>query len=221
MVKSVSLIQCRNRALTPNISHSLLRSAGLQRGLLVMLSDPVRTPDPVEASRHLPAGSIIILRHYDAVNRVKLATSLRKSTRQCRQFLLVGDDFKLAALIGADGMHLSGRGLTAPKHYGALAENRRWIISAACHDAQQLARAAHMGVDLLLVSPIFSTSSHEGAPNLGIHRFSRLTNIARADISLVALGGLNADTAKALKGLNHTGLAAIDGLMMQGKVISK
>ena len=54
----------------------------------------------------LPAGSIIICRDYDHADRVGLAHSLRRITREQKQFLLVAGDPVLARAVDADGIHL-------------------------------------------------------------------------------------------------------------------
>jgi thiamine-phosphate pyrophosphorylase len=67
-----------------------------------------------------------------------------------------------------------------------------------------------MGVDAVLVSPIFPTASHPGAPALGQRRLAGWTRIA--GISIYALGGVNAETLRRLKGIDLAGVAAIGGL---------
>ncbi|MEE8247847.1 MAG: thiamine phosphate synthase, partial [Alphaproteobacteria bacterium] len=88
-------------ALELNLSHP----AG--RGLppLVLLSDSLRLPDPIAAAALLPSGSAVILRNYDDPGRAQLAARLAPLCRQRRLILLVAGDGRLAARVGAQGVH--------------------------------------------------------------------------------------------------------------------
>jgi len=59
----------------------------------------------------------------------------------------------------------------------------------------------------VLLSPVFPTRSHPGGKVLGALRFRLLA--ARSRLPVLALGGMNARRARALRGF---GWAAIDGL---------
>jgi thiamine monophosphate synthase len=83
----------------------------------------------------------------------------------------------------------------------------RFLLTAACHDASELARAAAIGADLALLSPAFATASHPGAEDLGPARFRALA--AGSPLPLLALGGVDGDNARLLAGRNVAGIAAI------------
>lgn len=70
----------------------------------------------------------------------------------------------------------------------------------------ELIAAERAGADLILLSPVFATRSHPGAPVLGPVRFGLLARQARTPI--VALGGMTAKRARALP--DAYGWAAID-----------
>jgi thiamine monophosphate synthase len=132
------------------------------------------------------------------------AAALRALTWRRRQIFLVAGDAALARRVKADGVHLPQYQLRGGRPAGLK------IVTAACHTRAALARAAAVGVDLALVSPVFATRSHAGAPALGPHRFARL--IRGAAVPVAALGGITPQTAKRLRPLNVAGVAAIDGL---------
>jgi len=54
-----------------------------------------------------------------------------------------------------------------------------------------LQRAAELGCDFALVSPVLPTQSHPGAPHLGWESFAAMT--AGSSIPVYALGGLTED----------------------------
>jgi thiamine-phosphate pyrophosphorylase len=132
-----------------------------------LLTDTQRLPDPLPAAAALPRGSGVILRHYDwpRPQRLVLARALARLCRRHGLVLLVAGDAALALAAGADGLHL-------PEGLGHLARGLRrwrrdWIVTQAAHGAGAVARAAHGGCDAVLVSPVFPTASHPGAPGPG------------------------------------------------------
>ena len=76
----------------------------------------------------------------------------------------------------------------------------------AARDAE-IAAANRAGVDAILLSPVFATRSHPGSAGLGPLRWRLMA--ARAQVPVIALGGMNKRTARRL---THTRWAAIDGL---------
>jgi thiamine-phosphate pyrophosphorylase len=85
------------------------------------------------------------------------------------------------------------------------------FVTVAAHSAEAVTRAAALGVDACLLAPVFPTRSASGRQPLGLFRASQ---IARgAAIPVIALGGINADTARRLTGRGFAGLAAVDALV--------
>ena len=185
---------------------SSLRGRGLPP--LVLLSDPLRLPDPAPAARRLPRGSAVILRDYGARGRDERAARLARLCRARGLVLLVAGDGRLAARVGAQGVHfpeaLAGR---------ARAWRRRrpgWLITVAAHSRMALVRAARAGADAALLSPVFTTPSRPSARPLGALRFAALARLS--PLPVYALGGLDAALARRLKGSGAAGLAAIGAL---------
>ncbi|NFV78520.1 thiamine phosphate synthase [Magnetospirillum aberrantis] len=176
----------------------------------LLVSDEIRLPDPTAAAARLSPGDGVLLRHYHAVDRAALARRLAIRARERRLVLLMaGGDWRLAALVGAHGVHLPqnmARGLCDPGL--RLWLRRGHLLSVACHDRAALARARTLGADMATLSPVFPTRSHPGAPSLGITRFALWT--AKAGLPVLALGGVNRRTARTLR--FAAGWAAIDGL---------
>ncbi len=126
--------------------------------------------------------------------------------------LLIAGDWRLAAGLRADGLHLP----ESMVRRGARpwrASPRRWLVTAAAHSSAAVRRAAACGADAVLVSPVFPTASHPGRPTLGVLRFVQL--VRGSPVPVYALGGLTATTAPRLAASGAAGFAAIGGLSAQ------
>ncbi len=172
---------------------------------LIMITDRARGGDPLRVAGRLPAGSAVILRDYGHPDRARLARDLAALCRRRNLMLLIAGDACLAARVGADGLHLP----EALAHRARAWRRRRpaWLITAAAHSLPALWRARRAGVDAALVGPVFATASHPGARPLGPLRFARLARLS--PLPVYALGGIDATTARRLKGTGAQGFAAI------------
>jgi thiamine-phosphate pyrophosphorylase len=174
---------------------------------LVLMTDQARVPDPLAAARRLPPGSAVILRDRDDPARRATGERLARIARRRGLLLLVAGDAELAEHLKADGVHLP----EAELHRAPTIRRRhgRWLMLGAAHSAWALRRAASLGVHAALLSPVFPTRSHPGAPTLGPLRFAALLRCAR--VPVIALGGIDAKTARRLPP-GIAGIAAIDAL---------
>jgi len=98
--------------------------------------------------------------------------------------VLLNANTALAQRAGADGVHLTAEQLMQLDRKPALE-----LVGASCHDERELARAADIGADFVVLGPVKATPSHPGAPAMGWDRFARL--IAGYPLPVYALGGLN------------------------------
>jgi len=127
-----------------------------------------------------------------------LASRLRQLTQAHNTRLIIHSQADIAAAVGADGVHL------ASAEISAVAAVREWLggpemtVSVSCHDAGELAMAHKMGADFAMLSPIFPTNSHPGAPHLGMERFDEL--VSDAKLPIIALGGVGLHNCAALQG---------------------
>ena len=65
--------------------------------------------------------------------------------------------------------------------------------------------------DAVLLSPVFATRSHPGAPTIGPLRFARW--VRESPIPVYALGGIDVPGARRLRHSGAAGFAAIGGLL--------
>lgn len=167
---------------------------------LLLVTDPVRLPDPLAAARRLPRGAAIVLRHYDHPGRARLAEELAALARRRHLALLVAGDWRLAARVGAAGLHLPEGWARTGVLAAALGwvRRRRRLLTIACHSPRALARAAGLSADAALLSPVFPTASHPQAKTIGAVRFAAWSR--RAGLPVVALGGVTGRSARRLPG---------------------
>jgi 8-oxo-dGTP diphosphatase len=89
------------------------------------------------------------------------------------------------------GIHLTSRALMA-----AAARPAALLVGASCHDADQLDRAAALGLDYAVLGAVHPTASHPGVAPLGWERFAELAR--DRPMPIYAIGGLTrADLAEA------------------------
>lgn len=171
------------------------------------MTDPERVENPVAIAKNLPRGTAIIYRHFGQPDQAK---ALRKVTREREQQLLIGNDPELAAAIGADGVHFARDPyLKGPRKWRATHPD--WIITmAGLKSGDYLAPFATL--DALFVSAIFPSRSPSAGEPIGITALK--SRAAHLPVPIYALGGVNAATALELLNTKITGLATIEGLIM-------
>jgi thiamine-phosphate pyrophosphorylase len=167
---------------------------------LWLLSDERNDARLEQALRGLPRGSGFIYRHYHLPPEARFARwlALLRVTRARGHLAILADSAPTAREWGADGLY------GAPR---ALCPTRNLLTVATAHSLRELAEAHHAGADAVLLSPAFPTRSHPGAAALGPLRFRLIAS--RAVIPVIALGGMDALTARRLAWPRW---AAIDGL---------
>lgn len=183
---------------------ALARRLNRERGApaipsLFFVTDPERTPDPCAIAMRLPRGAAVIYRHFGAADRARTARGLASIARSRGLVLLIAADPGLAQRVGA-GVHWPQSRLPYTRGAG--------LVTAAAHDAASLARATALGVDACLLAPVLETNSRSGNAPLGLFRAGQLAQ--RSAIPVIALGGINADTAKRLAGRGFAGCAGVE-----------
>lgn len=120
-----------------------------------------------------------------------------------RASLLVNHDVDLARELGV-GVHLKAAQLHALRERPL--SHDAWV-GASCHGAEELERAAELGVDFATLSPVCATASHPDAKPLGWERFAQL--VADARLPVYALGGVGPDDLERARIAGAQGVAGI------------
>jgi len=111
----------------------------------------------------------------------------------------------------AAGWHLTARQLREYAANGRPFPAERWL-AASCHNAEELALAAQMGVDFVTLSPVEATRSHPEATPLG---WARATELLQSfDRPAFLLGGLSRQDLACARQAGAQGVAGIRGLWL-------
>jgi len=113
--------------------------------------------------------------------------------------VVLADSALTATEWGADGIYGSPRALW-PRRAGLLR-------LATAHGMREIGLANRLGADAVLISPVYPTATHPGAPTLGPVRFRLLAG--HSQVPVIALGGMSELGAKRV---DCQRWAAIDGL---------
>ena len=114
--------------------------------------------------------------------------------------VFIHSDLHLAQALQANGVHFSGQDLMqlSTKPQGLL-------CGASCHNSQELAQAAALDFDYVLLSPVQATRSHADAELLGWDVFGDL--IAAYTLPVYALGGMQVVSLNAARRHGAHGVA--------------
>lgn len=166
-----------------------------------LLTDARNDAGLEDAIARLPAGSAVVFRHYHLAppDRIARFEAVQRLCHAGGHVLILADSAMTAREWGADGVYGAPRAL-----YPARGD---MLTVATAHSVKEIGDANRCCADAVMLSPVFTTRSHPGAPVLGAVRFRLLAS--RALMPVIALGGMDAKRAQAL---DWPRFAAIDGL---------
>lgn len=143
--------------------------------------------------------------------RQALATSLLAIARETGARLTVGADARLAAAIGADGLHLPGSATARDVEAARRVLPAGAHVGISAHGPAEVAAAAETGADYATLSPIHATPSKPGyGPALGPEA---IRAAAAHGIPVVALGGIGVGEARPCIAAGADGIAVMGALM--------
>ena len=172
------------------------------------MTDEKRLPDPVAVAETIPPSWGLIVRHYDHPDRETLA---RKTTAVCRArglVCLIASDWRLAAHVNADGVHMP-EGLLRAR---CCAPFKLWcrrgkLLTVSAHGRDSLRRAASLAVDAVLLSPVAATVSHPERKPIGLLPYSALARLRSQPV--YALGGMTLAHHNQVSAIGGAGIAGI------------
>ena len=174
-------------------------------------AEALAAPDfGVRAAAIAAAGSAVALHARDraagGAALARTAARLLALARPAEAAVFVSGRPDVAAALGAQGVQLAAEDL-------APADARRMLragwIGRSVHTEAEAAAAVDEGADYLLVGNVYQTASHPGRPAAGL-------GLVRAAVALgrpvIAIGGIDAARAEAVREAGAWGVAAIAAL---------
>jgi len=154
----------------------------------------------------LPA---VQLRDKDLPGRLLLALAerLRALTTRTGALLFVNDRVDVAIAAGADGVHLGGGSMPVDVVRGLLPPGA--LVGVSTHAAREVAATQ---ADFAFFGPVYDTPSKAGfGPVQGVPRLREA--VATARVPVLAIGGVTAANAPALRAAGVAGIAVIRAVL--------
>ena len=186
----------------------------LRLPVLYAIVDPLDTGrTPIElASAYLAGGARLLqlrLKGASSRNLYETALAIRAATRAAGALFVVNDRPDVAAAVEADGVHLGQDDVPVAVARAVLGPDR--FVGVSTHDLDEARAAVSAGADYLGVGPVYDTTSKAGA--LPARGFDLVRSVrALTDRPLVAIGGIDATTAPAVRGVGADAIAMIGAL---------
>ena len=132
---------------------------------------------------------LVQLRLQKAETLLAIAESVAKLCKHYSAKLLINTTPELFSKISRQqhiGLHLNSKNLLA---CNARPIDATVLLSASCHNLQEIEHAQKIGVDFICLSPVLFTKSHPNAEIIGWKKFTQL--IETTTIPVFALGGMS------------------------------
>ncbi|MFQ5532719.1 MAG: thiamine phosphate synthase [Candidatus Methylomirabilales bacterium] len=124
--------------------------------------------------------------------------------------LLINDRIDVAVAVGADGVHLSQRGLPPPVARRLLGPGR--LLGVSCHSLTEAEEAQDGGADFVLLGPIFFTPSKASyGPPLGLGVLRDVRPHIR--LPILAIGGISHTNRAEVLSAGADGVAVVSAIM--------
>ncbi len=160
--------------------------------LYVLVSSEICRGSLRECARAAIAGGAdaIQLREKKASDEVRLAMAaeLRELTDETGKMLIINDRPDIAAIVGADGVHLGQGDLPVAEARSLLRPGA--IVGKTCRTADQAKAAENAGADYVSVGPVFETKTKDAGAARGVDAFRSV--LEAVSLPVVPIGGINA-----------------------------
>jgi len=118
-----------------------------------------------------------------------MAAELRELTDEMGKLLIVNDRPDIAAIIGADGVHLGQNDLPIGEARRLLRPGA--IVGRSSHSAAQARAAVNEGADYVSVGPVFNTQTKDAGPAVGLDLLAQL--VSEIPVPIVPIGGITCE----------------------------
>lgn len=137
------------------------------------------------------------------------ALSIKKITAEYHIPLIINDRLDIMLAVGADGVHLGQQDIPVKIVRRLIGKDK--IIGVSAHCLEEAEKAERDGADYLGVGAIFPTETKK---DIIITPVDVLREIKETvSVPVVAIGGINQNNIKTLKGSHVDGVAVISAIM--------
>jgi thiamine-phosphate pyrophosphorylase len=141
---------------------------------------------------------------------IQEAAAILKLCRSAGIPFIVNDRVDVALAVDADGVHVGQDDL--PASVARKLIGRKKILGVSAGSTAEALKAAADGADYIGASPVFSTPTKPDAPPpLGIRGLRDITRAVK--IPVVAIGGISAQNAAAMKEAGAAGVAVVSAIV--------
>jgi 8-oxo-dGTP diphosphatase len=146
----------------------------------------------------------------EAASYHNLAILIKEHCHRSGAKLLLNSSPNLVEVVGSAGVHLSTQRLKA---LSSRPLDDNFLVSASCHNKEELQHACRIGVDFVVLSSVLKTASHPKSMPLGWENFGEL--VEGCDVPVYALGGLQRSDQEVARSLGAQGIAGISLFQMK------
>lgn len=160
--------------------------------------------------------TLVQLREKTAASRsfYETAVRVREVTARYGVPLIVNDRADIAAAVGADGVHVGQDDLPAGAVRSIIGPDR--IIGVSAGNLADALAAVEAGADYLGVGAMFATGTKTDANPTTLAELGRIRQAV--SLPVVAIGGINRETAPLLLGTAIDGLAVVSAIVAQADI---
>ena len=120
------------------------------------------------------------------------AAELRELTDETGRLLIINDRPDIAALVGADGIHLGQHDLPINEARKLLRPGA--IVGRSTHNIAEARAAINEGADYIGVGPIFETTTKDAGSPVGLELLKQI--VEEVALPIAAVGGINPANAR-------------------------
>ena len=163
---------------------------------------------------NIPKNSYFIFRQYHLPDqeREETARSLLSIAKKYKIKFIVAQDINLALKIKADGVHFSDNKKIPWLFWQRKSFKKDFILSYSCHNIRSAIFAKRSNIDLVFISPIFTTQSHDKTKLLGKIGYLKALYYNK---EIMPLGGINDKNINFINKTKTPGFGAIDYFIMK------
>lgn len=143
--------------------------------------------------------------------RIAFATSCRKLCAQYDVPFFVNDDLELALMVDADGIHVGQDDLAV----AVIRQKAPHLkIGLSVHTNAQVKQAIAQHVDYVGIGPIYETSTKKDGIQSSPDFLAAICQ-AYPELPVVAIGGIDGETQRALRQMGASGIAVVSAITKQ------